>query len=420
VVAPEVAAEDATDEVFPSSAPMATRPYSELRVSLDYPEAALTRPTREPNMEALDIHWVIPDFLPGAGGHMTIFRIVKLLAQFGHRQTLWIQNPSVHSTPKAAHQTMEKHFLTADAEFRFLPSDMSMIEGDAIIASDRWTAFPVAATKNFFRRFYFVQDYETYFYPAGSHALLTDFTYSLGFDCLCAGNWLKRLMGEHGLWTMAWELATDDAIYFNPLTEQQRDPSRIAFYSRITTTRRAVELGLLALEELARWGYKFGVDFYGAAAEFHEPPYSHQYHGILSPMELGNLYRKSALGLVFSSTNYSLVPREMMACRLPVVELDVDSVRSVFPEDVLVRVAPHPTAIAEGIANLLDNQPGRQQLADRALEYQKQFSWERSARLIESALRERIGAAASGALDNSRQYRGSPYRACNQAARSGI
>ena len=411
---PEDGQDGAAEDFRPT--PLATKQYNDLRVSLEYPEVALVRRQREPNFESLDIHWVIPDFRPGAGGHMTIFRIVKLLAQFGHRQTIWIQDPSEHPTPKAARETMEKHFLVADAEFRFLPSDVSTIEGDAIIASDRWTVFPVAATRNFFRRFYLVQDYETHFYPAGSHALLTDFTYSIGLDCLCAGQWLNWLMGEHGLWTMAWELATDSAMYFPPLSEQHRDPSRIAYYSRITTTRRAVELGLLALEELARWGYKFGVDFYGASVDFHEPPYPHHYHGIISQMELGNLYRRSSLGLVFSSTNYSLVPREMMACRLPVVELDVDSVRSVFPEDVLLRVAPHPVAIAEGIAKLLDNEAARSQLADNALKYQAQFSWEKSARMIESALRERIAAAASGELDDTRQYRGSPYRARTPAA----
>jgi Glycosyl transferases group 1 len=367
---------------------------------------------------SLDIHWVIPDFRRGAGGHMTIFRIVKLLAEFGHRQTLWIQAPRIHWTPVQAQRTAERHFLAADAEFRFLPDDLSTIEGDAVIATDRWTAFPVAAMPNFSRRFYFVQDYETYFYPAGSHALLTDYTYSLGLDCLCAGEWLTGLMRAHGLWTMAWELAADDAVYFPPLDEHHRDENRIAYYSRIASTRRAVELGLLALDELARWGYQFAVDFFGATGTLGELSYPHQNHGILSAMALGNLYRKAKIGMVFSSTNHSLVPREMMACGLPVVELDVESVRGAFPDGVLARAAPHPTAIAERLAELLDDDLGRRRLAEDGRNYQRQFSWDGSARLIEAALRERIAAARSGALDNTRQCLGSPYHTRHPQTRS--
>jgi glycosyltransferase involved in cell wall biosynthesis len=272
---------------------------------------------------------------------------------------------------------------------------------------------------SFFRRFYFVQDYETYFYPAGSHALLTEYTYSLGLDCLCAGQWLNGLMRAHGVWTMAWELAADSAVYFPPLNEQHRNENRIAYYSRITSTRRAVELGLLALDELARWGYEFTVDFFGTARKLGELSYPHQNHGILSAMALGNLYRRAKIGMVFSSTNYSLVPREMMACGLPVVELDVDSVRGAFPDGVLARAAPHPTAIAERLAELLDDDLRRKQLAEDCRNYQSQFSWDSSARLIEAALRERIAAARSGALDTTRQYLGAPYHVRHPHSRGG-
>jgi glycosyltransferase involved in cell wall biosynthesis len=407
---PPEAAESTVTSATPAPAIVAPkRTFDPLRTSLDYHEVPLVRPEREPNMGSLDVHWVIPDFPPGAGGHMTIFRIVRLLAEFGHRQTLWIQNPSFHATPTQARRAMERQFLAVDAELRFLPADVSGIAGDAIIASDRWTAFPVAAMANFFRRFYFVQDYETYFYPAGSLALLTDYTYSLGLDCLSAGPWLDRKMQAHGLWSMAWELAADPAVYFPPPDDHHREQNRIAYYSRITSTRRAVELGLLGLEELARWGYRFVVDLFGCAGELGELSYPHHYHGLLSAAALGDLYRRATIGMVFSSTNYSLVPREMMACGLPVVELDVDSVRGAFPDGLLARAAPHPTAIAERLAELLDDDGKRQRLGDQSRLYQGQFSWKASARLIESALRERIATAYSGTLDDTRQNRGSPH-----------
>ena len=385
------------------------RPFEHLHDSIELPEVALAKPNRAPKWQSLDIHWVISDFAPGDGGHMSIFRIAKLLAQFGHRQTLWIQNPS-HNTPAHARQTMEQHFVTADAELRFLPSDVSAIAGDVVIATDCWTAFPVAAMPNFFRRFYFVQDYETYFYPAGSQALLADYTYSLGFDCLCAGEWLSRLMGQHELWTMIWNYAADKVIYFPPPDEGQRFQNRIAYYSRMTTPGRAVELGLVALEELARWGYQFTVDFFGGPPASRNVSYPYQDRGILSPMEMANLYREDSIGMVFSATNCSFVSWEMMACALPVVELDVDSVRSSFPDKVLIRATPHPIAIAERLASLLDDNAKRAELAKRGYTFQSQFSWEKSARQIESAFFDRLFAATMGSLDDTIQYQGPPYR----------
>ena len=71
------------------------------------------------------------------------------------------------------------------------------------------------------------------------------------------------------------------------------------------------------------------------------------------------------IGICFSATNYSLVPQEMMACGLPVIEIEGESTRAVFPEDVVTLTGPHPCAIADSIEALLRDlgappAPGRQ------------------------------------------------------------
>ena len=60
--------------------------------SAGQPRAALMPISRVFDLRRLDIHWVIPDFIRGAGGHMTIFRFVEILERLGHRQTIWVQN----------------------------------------------------------------------------------------------------------------------------------------------------------------------------------------------------------------------------------------------------------------------------------------------------------------------------------------
>jgi hypothetical protein len=56
-----------------------------------------------------------------------------------------------------------------------------------------------------------------------------------------------------------------------------------------------------------------------------------------------------------STTNYSLVPLEMMACNLPVVEIDTESPRAIFKEGEVSFAAPDPGKIADAIEELTRN-----------------------------------------------------------------
>src|SRR5207249_2717381 len=92
-----------------------------------------------------------------------------------------------------------------------------------------------------------------------------------------------------------------------------RAGDRVAFYARTKTARRAVELGLMALERLAARVPALVVDFFGGAPRQLNAPYRYVDHGVLDDKGLADLYRRATLGVVFSATNYSLIPHEMMA-----------------------------------------------------------------------------------------------------------
>ncbi len=114
------------------------------------------------NRDSLNIHWVIPSFGPGAGGHMTIFRFVEFFERFGHRQTIWIQLALNYRAPADALKVIREHYrpLGERVFVRFLPNDVRQLSGDVLIATDAWSAYPVAAAGNFKERFYFIQDNE--------------------------------------------------------------------------------------------------------------------------------------------------------------------------------------------------------------------------------------------------------------------
>ncbi len=338
----------------------------------------------------LDIHWVIPDFVAGGGGHMTIFRMVRWLEFFGHRCTVWIKNPSHHASGNNAYETVIKNYQGVKALFHRLDDTFWDAEGDVMIATSWDTVAIVSQAEAFKERFYFVQDFEPAFHPMGARAIAAELSYKRDLACLCASTWLKRLMEEkYGRWARHFNLAADANIY-NP---RMRDPNpvpRIAFYSRTSTPRRAVELGLLALEVLAARGVDFHVDFFGAALDIYAAPFAATDHGILTPEGLADLYQNADIGICFSSTNYSLVPQEMMACGLPIVELAGESTRAVFPEDVAMLAGPDPVEIADAVEALLNDGRRRQSQARKAQEWVGQFTWEGAAQSIEAAILERL------------------------------
>ena len=50
-------------------------------------------------------------------------------------------------------------------------------------------------------------------------------------------------------------------------------------------------------------------------------PFPYEQLGVSAPEELAWAYSEATVGLSLSLTNYSLIPQEMLACGLPVVEL---------------------------------------------------------------------------------------------------
>ena len=345
--------------------------------------------------DQLVIHWVTCDFArQGGGGNMTIFRFIRLFELFGHQQHIWLHNQVVHATPAEAYEDLIRHYQQTSAQLHFVDETFSQASGDLIIATDWESVWPVLAASAFKRRFYFVQDHEPSFFAVGSHSLAAELTYSEDLDCICAGPWLEKLMRErYGRWATHFWLAADQQVYY-PASHQPLNPiPRIAFYARTSTSRRAVELGVLALNYLADLGLDFHVEVYGGdnnTSWLQQVSFKYTDHAVLSAAELGYLYRSCDLGMVFSATNYSLVPQEMMACDLAVLELDGDNTRTVFPEGTVVLAKPHPRSIAERLQQLLLDQELRLKTARLGGEWARQFDWQVTAQAVNQAVQQRL------------------------------
>lgn len=356
-----------------------------------YPEQAVAPLRSDYDPRQLRIHWVIADFSPAGGGHMNIFRTIHWLEAFGHVCKIWINRPSIHKDARDARLDIGEQFIALRAQVGVLSADFFAAEGDVVVATSWETVWPVSHATGFKERFYFVQDFEPAFYPAGSLSVAAEASYRRDLACICAGPWLgKMLKSKYGRWTRSYRLSCDRDIYAVRTGARGGAVPRIAVYGRQLTPRRMVEFVFSALVELVRRRAVFHVDLFGSHSVFNWFPFSFTNHGILTQDDLARLYNDCDIGICLSATNYSLVDMEMMSCGLPVIEFDGENTRTVFPPGVVTFAGPDPGSLADAIEGLLSDPALRRTQADRALRWARKFSWEKSARTIESAILSRL------------------------------
>ena len=353
----------------------------------DYKEALL-----EYDPDSLLIDWLIPDFHIGSGGHTTIFRIIHHLEKMGHRSKIWICDKTHFKSVRLARNTIRTHFFPLRADVGILDKSLSAtLEGDCIFSTSFETCYYSRALHSNKPRFYLVQDYEPSFFPVGSKHFLAQGTYDFGFHCITAGKWLFQKVGAVGGDCLGYfDLAVDHTLFFPPICSTNPEVPVIAVYSRAGTERRLSEMVIHGLNVLAGREMPFKVLFFGAKNIPVTPMFEYEVLGVLKPRELAKLYRNSTIGCVFSATNYSLVPLEMMACGLPVVEFDGDNTQQTYPDNTVAYAKPDPFSIAEVTEMLLKDVKRCQLLKTEGKKYVTNLSWEQSSNKVEMLILNRL------------------------------
>jgi glycosyltransferase involved in cell wall biosynthesis len=340
--------------------------------------------------EPLRVAWVCVPPSEGSGGHTTMFRMVSALERAGHRCVVHLQDR--HGWALAQHQrTIRRAWPWVQAEIRDLRDGFD--DAHAIFATGWMTAYPILASPALGARCYLVQDYEPWFYPAGSESLLAQATYRFPFHAFTAGRWLAQMLREdYGMDADHFDFGLDASNY--RLDAASGAPARragICYYARPSTPRRAHELALLALELFAEAHPEVEIHLYGGVRA--RVPFGATQHGVLGPAELGALYNRCVAGLVLSATNISLVPLEMLAAGCTPVVNDAPHIRAVL-DNPRVRYAPAtPFELAGALSALVEQPPAaRQAAAERAAASVVSVSWDEAGQQFERALRAVVAA----------------------------
>ncbi|MEU4804788.1 glycosyltransferase family 1 protein [Actinosynnema sp. NPDC023587] len=348
-------------------------------------DISLRKPLVVPPIPAdgsLTINWVSTPPAPGSGGHTTMFRLIHHLESLGHTCRLYLYD--VYGSRAEDHEPVIRSSYPA---FRGPVLDVTegMADAHAVFATAWMTAYPVFNDPCAGKRFYLVQDFEPWFYPVGGLSALADNTYRMGFHGFTAGRYLaEKLRADVGMPADWFDFGCDADRYH--LKENSRRDG-VVFYARRLAPRRAIEIGLLALEIFAERHPDVDIHTYGEKIGSIGP--RHTDHGLVTPDQLNDIYNRCYAGLTLSMTNVSLVPHEMLAAGcLPVVN-EAPHNRVVLDNDH-VRYAPAtPHDLARELSDVVTT-PNFAQVADTASASVSGRSWDAAGHELDKVLRREL------------------------------
>lgn len=356
-----------------------------LLLPVDYDDAikvdfTKTQPHHQPkirNTTSYILNWVMSPPGPGSGGHQNLFRFIDFLEKAGHKCRIYLYTTTDTRSMKSIERGIAEGYPKLKAPMEWLRKDRKMEEADGIFATGWETAYPVFNSPNKARRFYFVQDFEPYFYPIGSEYVLAENTYRFNFFGITAGGWLsKRLAENYGMKTDSFEFGADSSLYKFNNSDKRKE---IFFYARPVTARRAFELGVMALDIFHQKHPEYIINMAGWDVSNYNLPFPYKNLKTLKPEDLPEIYNKCAAALVMSLTNLSLLPIELLSCgTIPVVN-DGENNRLVSNNKFIAYTPNNPVSLANKLSEVVTKQD-LPSYAKKASESASTLTWQESGK----------------------------------------
>jgi glycosyltransferase involved in cell wall biosynthesis/SAM-dependent methyltransferase len=320
--------------------------------------------------------WFIPFFdYASYAGIKTIFRLADYIHSYKGVENHFaiLGTPDIEATRKEIESIFPN--LGGCALYSISnPSDLDAIPHcDAAIATLWTTAFLLLKFNRTYKKFYFIQDYEPYFYPAGATFAQAAETYRFGFRGITNTQGLKKVYEENfGGSAVSLMPCVDLHVFYNAPERPQDGPRRVFFYGRPGHPRNGFELGTAAFRALKqRMGDR--VEIVSAGADWN--PAAYGLEGIVNNLgrlpydETGNLYRTCHAGLIMMFTKHpSYLPFELMACGCPVVS-NYNEATAWFLKDGVNCLLTEATAtrIAETLEQVITDTALSTRIAENAL-----------------------------------------------------
>jgi glycosyltransferase involved in cell wall biosynthesis len=339
----------------------------------------------------LSIAFIIPGMPRYSGGHTSILRLGTYLSDFGH-EVFYISYLPQKISEMVSNA---KHNLESYKGEILGPEGLTELNYDVGVATYWVSAYYLWNMDNVKYKAYFIQDYEPDFYPKGDISIFVENTYRMNYHMVSLGPWNKNQIEEK------FRVPVDEIVFpFEPKEYwaennwkqkfTRKRNIKITVYLKNAEKRGPILL-LMSLEELYKVakskGYEVEVLFFGNNRRI-KYPISVPYKNLGKPPkdELRKLYQKSDFGVVFSYTNISLVPLEMMACGCPVIEVYEGSFGSFFNSSCAILVNSYPQDFVKKVMWYIEHPEERLKIAENAMNSLQKRSWEEAARQFNQIL----------------------------------
>ena len=352
----------------------------------------------------LKISWVTDTPEPGQGGFRVITRNCRYLSKFGHDVTIYVDPGSKFSSDDEIKKFIEKHYGEVNYTVKL---GHVFAECDILIATFWPTAYNVYNFKHAKKKVYFVQDFEPYFYPMGTEYVLSEKTYTLGLNHITVFPWLPPFLKKKYNAHADYFLPPINRKTYRRKNKNENKTIRILFYARPDQPRRCYDLGIQALSLVSEKEKDVEIVTFGYdKLDSSKIPFKHTNKKSLPTLEdLADLYNSADIGVVFSTTNPSLLSFEMMACGCPVIDLDIESNRYNYgSKENAALCKPTATDIAKKIIELIHNKKERVILSENGFTYSQKFPDEEgSAKKVEELLYNIYSGSTSftGSIDEA-------------------
>lgn len=350
-------------------------------------------PLRSKSESSLKIGWIVPGLIIGGGGHRNILRAAYHLEQFGHNVRLYFSDTDMSEAE--LRKTVRQHFYPFEGPVRRFAG---RVDDEDVLMATHWSTVALAESVRSLvgEIMYFVQDFEPAFYPMGSEYILAENTYRKNLYAITSGPWCAHMLKrDYAMEADSFRFPVDREVYNPAAGNGAARAKRILFFAKPEMARRCFLIGTMALREFHRLKPDYEILFFGSASAKQQPQdYQVTYLDIVPTLnDLARLYATSAAGLVFSTTNPSLVPYEMMACGLPVIDLNRPGNEVNYDNryDMALLADADPVRMAQDMAAMLDDPDALAVRSANGMEFAASFpSEEEMARRVEKLIVERL------------------------------
>lgn len=332
------------------------------------------------------IAFVITRMVRFHGGQTSVLRLGTRLAQKGMKVLYLIYKPQSVAEMKLCAKANLEGYKGSFASFDSFASGIGekYVMPDIVVATSWDTVSYVKKLDTY--RMYFVQDYEPYFYQFGEEFLMSRSTYGQGLHMVSLGAWNKMMIEKE-----ASPVSPVDEISFPYEAREYRGVSRdydayrdkktvvLAVYVKYYGKRLPNLIPYIltnTANELGKKGITLDVRYFGEAGTYRIPGGKNL--GQLTHAELAKLYSEADFGMVASMSNISLVPYEMHATGLPLIEFKEGTYPFFFPGDSALLASINDRDIADMLLEAIEDPDRLRAMNEKAGEYMKGLSWERT------------------------------------------